>query len=40
MKKVVMSLRQSLFKIKQAYKLFGKKQSQEECIATDEVLFV
>ncbi|HTK20096.1 MAG TPA: hypothetical protein VL442_11300 [Mucilaginibacter sp.] len=40
MKKVVAYLHQSLFKIKQANKLFGKKQSQEKYTTTEEVLFV
>jgi len=40
MKKLVIYLGKSLSKIKQANKLFGKKQEQEQYITTDEVLFV
>lgn len=40
MKKVVIYLQKGLFRVKQANKLFGRKQEQEMYIATDEVLFV
>jgi len=40
MKKVVSYFYQSLFKIKQANRLFGKKQSQEKYTTTEEVVFV
>jgi len=40
MKKLVIYLGKNLSKIKQANKLFGKKQEQEQYITTDEILFV
>jgi len=40
MKKVVIYLQKGLSKIKQANKLFGRKQEQEQYIAADEILFV